>query len=124
MTKKNPHAVALGRRGGQASSPAKAAASRVRMLTQWEQWRARGGRPAPIAKAVPEEHRAWLLGLTKVDLAELAWAFAEEMHEIQSGEPAGSKTIELVRWEVRELISEYGAVRLTRAKGRDYFVLR
>lgn len=39
---KNPHAVALGRKGGKAKSPAKTAAARANAKKRWEQHFRRG----------------------------------------------------------------------------------
>lgn len=116
--KKDPHAVALGRRGGQAKSEAKAAASRDRMVAQWQHWKANGGRPRPVAGAVPEEYRDWVLGLAKVDLAELAWMLAEDLYECRGAERGQAR--EAFNAEVRELVREYGECRLSRAKGSEY----
>jgi hypothetical protein len=45
MARKNPHAVSLGRRGGQASSPAKTAAARKNAkLGGWPKGKPRGPR--------------------------------------------------------------------------------
>jgi hypothetical protein len=41
---KNPHAVALGRKGGKASSPAKTAANRANVRKRWALYAAKVGK--------------------------------------------------------------------------------
>jgi len=48
--RKNPHAVALGRKGGQAKSPAKTAAARRNVRTRWE-------RLAKQVAGIPDKQR-------------------------------------------------------------------